>query len=71
MNVNMQNYSQTMDLDDVDALGFDDELAMLADAMPALERAYAAHTLHQLLPALADAANSESYGGNALIAHAY
>lgn len=71
MNANMQNYGTMMDLDDVDALGFDDELALLANAMPALERAYAAHSLHQLLPALADAANSESYGGNALIAHAY
>jgi hypothetical protein len=39
-------------LDDVDALGFDEELAQLVEALPALEQAFEAYTQRTQLPRL-------------------
>jgi hypothetical protein len=45
MIVNMKDNCKTVDLDDIDALGHEEELAMLAEALPALELAFVAHTM--------------------------
>jgi hypothetical protein len=45
MKAEMKDDRKTVDLDDVDALGHDEELAMLVEALPALEEAYEAYNL--------------------------
>ena len=42
----------SVNLDHVDALGFDEELAQLIEALPALEQAFEAYTQRTQLPRL-------------------